>query len=68
MMKLAIVIWIMLGTVLAGVATTVILVTPGLEAMTMSLFPAAAALGFLLAIPMSIMVAKQIYGASAATR
>lgn len=68
MMKLAIVIWIVLGTVLAGVATTVILVTPGLEAMTMRLFPAAAALGFVLAIPVSIMVAKQLYGGAAATR
>lgn len=68
MMKLAIVIWIVLGTVLAGVATTVILVTPGLEAMTMRLFPAAAALGFVLAIPVSIMVAKQLYGGGGATR
>lgn len=67
MIKLAIVIWIMLGTVLAGVAVTAVLVMPQLEPMTMTLFPAAAALGFALAIPVSIMVAKQIYGPGTAS-
>ncbi len=60
MLKIAALVWMMLGTTLAGVAVTVIVVTPSLFDQGMKLIPIAAGAGFLLAMPLSYLVAKKI--------
>ncbi|MEJ1159398.1 hypothetical protein [Prosthecomicrobium sp. N25] len=63
--KVAILVWIMLGTTLAGMAVTAVLVTPGLEGAAMKAVPAAGILGYLGALPLSVMVARRIQGGTA---
>lgn len=65
MIKLASLIWIMLGTTLAGIAVMVVLVVPSLAADTMRLLPIAAAAGALVAIPISMWIAKRIQAQAA---
>lgn len=60
MLKVASLIWIMLGTVLAGIAVLVITATPSLVDKGFQLVPYGAVGGFLLAIPFAILIAKQI--------
>lgn len=60
MFKIAALIWIMLGTTLAGVALTAIVATPQLAANSAKLIPISCGLGFLIAIPISMMIAKRI--------
>ena len=62
MLKIAIVIWIMLGTVLAGSAVTAVL-TAGLATEPGRIIPLAALAGFVVAMPLSYLVARKI-GAS----
>jgi hypothetical protein len=60
MLKIASLIWIMLGTTLAGVAVMIVLIVPDLSKDSMRLIPIAAAAGALLAIPISLLIAKRI--------
>ncbi|MFA5951282.1 MAG: hypothetical protein WC807_13460 [Hyphomicrobium sp.] len=60
MYKVAAVLWIVLGTVVAGTGVVAILSTPSLEPLASKLIPAICALGFVLAIPASILLAKKI--------
>jgi hypothetical protein len=60
MLKLATLVWIMLGTTLAGILVTAVLVTPGFEASAMKAIPIAGIAGYLLALPLSVMVARKI--------
>jgi len=60
MLKIAIIIWVMLGTVLAGTAVMTVLSVPGLAENPMRVIPLAALLGFLLAMPLSYIVANKI--------
>lgn len=60
MLKVASLIWIMLGTVLAGAAVLVVLATPSLAPDGLRLVPIAAVCGFVAAIPLSVLIAKQI--------
>ena len=60
MLKIAIIIWVMLGTVLAGTAVMTVLSVPGLAENPMKVIPLAALLGFLLAMPLSYIVANKI--------
>jgi len=62
MLKIAIVIWIMLGTVLAGSAVIAVL-TAGLATEPNRVIPLAALAGVLVAMPLSYLVARKI-GAS----
>ena len=66
MFKIASLIWIMLGTTLAGILVMVVLVVPSLAADTMRLLPIAAAAGAVIAIPVSMMIAKRIQAQSVA--
>ena len=58
MWRLALLLWIMGGTVLAGVLVTVVLLTPSLAPM--KFIRIAAALGAIVAIPPAFMAAKAI--------
>lgn len=58
MWRLALLLWIMGGTVLAGVLVVVVLLTPSLAPM--KFIPIAAALGAIIAVPPAFMAAKAI--------
>lgn len=60
MLKLALVIWLMLGTMLAGIAVLVVVSDPSLLNQGMKMIPIAAIAGFIIALPLSIMVSKRI--------
>lgn len=60
MMKVAILVWLVLGVTLAGAALTIVLAVPSLSANAMKLLPIFSAVGFVLAIPASMFVAKKI--------
>jgi len=63
MLKVSVLVWIMLGTVLAGAAMMVVILTPGLSGGEMKNIPIAVLIGFIVAMPLSYMVAKQISAA-----
>jgi hypothetical protein len=60
MFKLALLIWVVLGTTLAGMAVVVVVSDASLYNQGMKLIPVAAIAGFLVAIPLSFVVAKRI--------
>ena len=65
MIKIALLVWIVLGTVLAGTAMTVIVSTPGLMADAVRLIPLACGVAFLVGLPVAYIVARMIADASA---
>lgn len=58
--KLAAAIWIMAGTVLAGVCVLAVLLIPGLAGHEIKVIPFAALAGFAAAIPLAHSIARQI--------
>lgn len=60
MFKIAIIVWMMAGTTLAGIAIMVVLSVPSLAARDMEYIPIAAAIGAVIAIPLAYVVAKRI--------
>jgi hypothetical protein len=64
MLKLATLIWMILGTALAGAFVIPVLAVPSLAAQSMKLIPYAAGSGALLAV----LIARKIYAATAAVR
>lgn len=60
MFKIALIVWIVLGATLAGMALTLTLTIPALEANAMKLLPIFSLAGFVVAIPASFFVAKKI--------
>ncbi len=58
MWRLAVMLWVMGGTVLAGVLVTVVLLVPSFAPM--KAIPIAALIGAVVAIPPAIMAAKAI--------
>lgn len=66
MLKIAVLVWIMLGTALAGSLVLVVLTVPSLYDQGLKLIPYAAAAGFILAAPLAALVARKIQGAVAA--
>lgn len=65
MLKLAALVWIVLGATIAGSLLTIIVTVPSLYAKGMTLIPVVAAVGFVVAVPLAVLVAKRIYGATA---
>ncbi len=63
MLKVAAVLWIILGATLAGIGLTIVVATPSLVDQSMKLIPWAALAGFVIAIPLSWLLATQIAGA-----
>ncbi|WP_431202235.1 hypothetical protein ACQ86E_24905 [Bradyrhizobium betae] len=68
MFKVSILVWIMLGTTLAGISMIVVLMVPGLAADAIRNIPYAVAAGFALAMPLSYLVARQIGGGRGGVR
>ena len=62
MFKVSVLVWIVLGTVLAGVSLIVVLMVPSFAADAIRNIPYAVAVGFALAVPLSYLVARQING------
>jgi preprotein translocase subunit SecY len=62
MFKIAALLWIVVGTVLAGVALTVIVSVPELYAQGARLIPILCGAGFLIAMPVAYVIARQIAG------
>jgi hypothetical protein len=60
MLKIAIILWIVLGSTLAGCALIVVLATPVFADQAMKLIPWAALAGFVLAMPLSWLVASNL--------
>jgi hypothetical protein len=60
MFRLALLIWVVLGTVLAGAGVVVVVSNPDLYNQGMKLIPIAAIAGFVIAIPLSFMIGKKI--------
>lgn len=60
MIKIAIIIWIIGGATLAGMLVVAVLATPALSEAAMQWIPRAVALGFVLAMPVSFLVARAI--------
>lgn len=65
MFKISLLVWIMLGTALAGSAVVAVLAVPSLAAEAMKNIPFAVLAGFVAAVPLSYLVARKI-GASTA--
>ncbi|HTO63103.1 MAG TPA: hypothetical protein VMM15_17790 [Bradyrhizobium sp.] len=62
MFKIALIVWIMLGTVLAGVALISVLMVPDFASQAMKNIPIAVLVGFAVAMPLSYLVAGRIAG------
>ncbi len=62
MFKIALIVWVMLGTVFAGVALMTVLLVPGLADQAMNNIPRAVLTGFAVAMPLSYLVARKIAG------
>lgn len=60
MLKVAILVWILIGVVGAGIALTVVLAVPSLSANAMKLLPIVSIAGFIVTIPISFVIAKMI--------
>ncbi|MDI9850213.1 hypothetical protein QM467_19430 [Rhodoblastus sp. 17X3] len=53
-------IWIVLGATLAGVGLTIVVATTALAAASMRLLPSAILAGFVLAMPLSLPLARKL--------
>lgn len=60
MFKIAAIVWVMVGTVFAGIAVMTILSVPALAAHDMAYIPYAAIAGFIVAIPVAFIVAGRM--------
>ena len=60
MFRLALLIWVVLGTTIAGVAVLVVVSDASLSMQGMKLIPVAAIAGFVVAIPLSFFVSKRL--------
>ena len=60
MAPVATLIWIILGTTLAGIGLTIVLATPQLAAESMKYIPWAALAGFVVAMPLSLLLARKL--------
>jgi hypothetical protein len=60
MFRVTLVVWIVLGTTLAGSALLAVVIVPDLAAQAMRNIPRAVLAGFAVAIPLSYLVARKI--------
>ena len=60
MIKIAMIIWIIGGATLAGMLMVAVLAVPALSEQAMLWIPRAVALGFVVAMPVSFLVARAI--------
>lgn len=60
MMKVAVVLWIVVGTVLAGSGVVAVLSVPSLASEAIRFLPLAGIGGYLLAIPIALLLARRL--------
>jgi NAD-dependent oxidoreductase involved in siderophore biosynthesis len=60
MYAVGLLIWIVLGATLAGVGLTIVVATPALAVASMRLLPWAILAGFILAMPLSLLLARKL--------
>lgn len=60
MLKIALIVWIILGGTLAGIGVMVVLINPELNAGAMRFIPVAAGIGFAAALPLAFLAARRI--------
>jgi preprotein translocase subunit SecF len=60
MFKVSVLIWMILGTAIAGTAVIAVLAVPSLAAEAMKNIPFAVLIGFAAAMPLSYLIARQI--------
>jgi len=60
MSRLAALLWVMGGSVLAGVLVVVVLMIPELQGQAMRFIPIAAGVGYVLGIPLAMIAARSI--------
>jgi putative flippase GtrA len=60
MFRLALLIWVVLGTTIAGLAVLVVVSDASLSMQGMKLIPVAAIAGFVVAIPLSFFISKRL--------
>lgn len=65
MIKVALVVWIMLGTVLAGAVMTAIVSVPSLDEQAKLLIPIGCVGAYLVGLPIAYVIARKIADASA---
>ncbi|MEP9356068.1 hypothetical protein ABLE93_21060 [Xanthobacter sp. KR7-65] len=64
MLKIAILVWLMLATTLAGAAVLAVLAIPSFSGEAMRLIPLAAGGGALVAVPFAFLIARRILALS----
>jgi hypothetical protein len=67
MFKIAVIVWVMLGTAVAGTAVTAVLAS-GIADNPMKAIPLAALAGFVVAMPLSYLIASKIAREKATNR
>lgn len=60
MFKVALLVWIVAGATFAGAALTIVLAVPSLSSNAMKLLPIFALVGFVVAIPISLWIARKV--------
>lgn len=60
MLKMALIVWIMAGTVLAGLTLLVVLLVPSLSDQAMTLMAPLVTAAFAIAFPIALLVAKRM--------
>ncbi len=60
MIKVAALIWVMLGSVIAGSAVIAVLMMDGLAGQQMKMIPFAGIAGYVVALPVSYLIAKRL--------
>jgi len=68
MFKVAALIWIVVGTVLAGSAVTAVLSVPQLGSEAMKYLPLAGVGGYIVAVPVALFLARRMTRDTAPTR
>jgi hypothetical protein len=60
MIKVAAIVWIVMGTVLAGAGVAAVLSVPSLASEAIRYLPLAGVAGYLAAIPLSLLMARRL--------
>jgi hypothetical protein len=60
MLKVMTLIWVILGTTLAGILVLVVLTVPSLLDQAMRFIPLAAAVGYVAGVPFSYLIARRL--------
>ncbi|HZD91053.1 MAG TPA: hypothetical protein VE224_13205 [Pseudolabrys sp.] len=67
MLKIGVLVWMMAGTTLAGIAVMVVLTVPSLAVHDMKYIPFAALADFVIAVPVAYVVTKRITAMTASS-